>query len=311
LIDLVSKRFWYFLISAVVIVPGLFSLFMPQGLKWGIEFTSGSAMTLSFDSSVEQAGLRAELADLGYEEAIIQRTGEVKKTEEGSSFLVRTREITAEEKDRLEKDLKERLGPLEVLDFYSVSPVVASEIRPKAMIAVSLAAIGILLYISWAFRRIPKPFRYGSCAVVALAHDVLVVLGIFSILGRLFNIQIDAMFITAVLAVVGYSVNNTVVVFDRVRENLGKGISRQFEVVVGRSLAETISRSLNTSLTTVFVLVALYLFGGVTIRNFVLVLLLGTIAGTYSSLLIAGQLLVVWEKGELSRLWRRGAPARE
>ncbi|MFQ5826425.1 MAG: protein translocase subunit SecF [Dehalococcoidia bacterium] len=304
MIDLVSKRFWYFLISAVVIVPGLFSLLLPGGLKWGIEFTSGSAMTLSFDSSVEQAGLRAELAELGYDEAIIQRTG-------GGSFLVRTREITAEEKGRLEMDLEERLGPLQVLDFYSVSPVVASEIRPKAMIAVSLAAIGILLYISWAFRRIPKPFRYGSCAIVALAHDVLVVLGIFSILGRLFNIQIDAMFITAVLAVVGYSVNNTVVVFDRVRENLGKEISRQFEVVVGRSLVETVSRSLNTSLTTVFVLVALYLFGGVTIRNFILVLILGTIAGTYSSLLIAGQLLVVWEKGELGRLWRRVVPARE
>jgi preprotein translocase subunit SecF len=145
---------------------------------------------------------------------------------------------------------------------------------------------------------------------VALAHDVLVVLGIFSIRGRLFNIQIDAMFITAVLAVVGYSVNNTVVVFDRVRENLNKDISRQFEVVVGRSLVETVSRSLNTSLTTIFVLLALYLFGGVTIRNFILVLLLGTVAGTYSSLLVASQLLVVWERGDLGKLWRRARPAR-
>jgi len=303
LIDLIGKRFWYFLASAVVIVVGLFSLLLPGGLKWGIEFTAGSAMTLSFDAGVDQAQLREELAERGYDEAIIQRTT-------GGSFLVRTRQISQEEKGKLEADLGEGLGPLQVLDFYTVSPVVASEIRPKAVIAVSMAAVGILLYISWAFRRIPRPFRYGSCAIVALAHDVLVVLGIFSILGRLFNIQIDAMFITAVLAVVGYSVNNTVVVFDRVRENLNKDISRQFEVVVGRSLVETVSRSLNTSLTTIFVLLALYLFGGVTIRNFILVLLLGTVAGTYSSLLVASQLLVVWERGDLGKLWRRARPAR-
>lgn len=289
--------------SAAVIVLGLVSLFLPGGLKWGIEFTAGSAMTLSFDAGVEQAELREELGTLGYDEAVIQRLA-------GGSFLVRTRQISQEEKDRLEADLTEGLGPLQVLDFYTVSPVVASEIRPKAVIAVSLAAVGILLYISWAFRRIPRPFRYGSCAIVALAHDVLVVLGIFSILGRLFNIQVDAMFITAVLAVVGYSVNNTVVVFDRVRENLGKGIKGTFEVVVNRSLVETVSRSLNTSLTTVFVLLSLYLFGGITIRNFILVLLLGTVAGTYSSLLIASQLLVVWERGEFSRLWRWARPAR-
>ncbi len=303
MIDLIGKRFWYFLASAVVIVVGLFSLLLPGGLKWGIEFTAGSAMTLSFDAGVDQAQLREELAERGYDEAIIQRTT-------GGSFLVRTRQISQEEKGKLEADLGEGLGPLQVLDFYTVSPVVASEIRPKAVIAVSMAAVGILLYISWAFRRIPRPFRYGSCAIVALAHDVLVVLGIFSILGRLFNIQIDAMFITAVLAVVGYSVNNTVVVFDRVRENLNKDISRQFEVVVGRSLVETVSRSLNTSLTTIFVLLALYLFGGVTIRNFILVLLLGTVAGTYSSLLVASQLLVVWERGDLGKLWRRARPAR-
>ena len=303
MIDLIGKRSWYFLASAVVIVVGLFSLLLPGGLKWGIEFTAGSAMTLSFDAGVDQAQLREELAERGYDEAIIQRTT-------GGSFLVRTRQISQEEKGKLEADLGEGLGPLQVLDFYTVSPVVASEIRPKAVIAVSMAAVGILLYISWAFRRIPRPFRYGSCAIVALAHDVLVVLGIFSILGRLFNIQIDAMFITAVLAVVGYSVNNTVVVFDRVRENLSKDISRQFEVVVGRSLVETVSRSLNTSLTTIFVLLALYLFGGVTIRNFILVLLLGTVAGTYSSLLVASQLLVVWERGDLGKLWRRARPAR-
>jgi preprotein translocase subunit SecF len=184
-----------------------------------------------------------------------------------------------------------------VLEFYDVSPIVAKEIGRNTGIAIAAASIGILLYIAWAFRRVPRSFRWGSCAVVALSHDVLVVLGVFSILGRLLNIQIDALFITAILAVVGYSVNNTVVVFDRVRENITLGRSKDMTIVVNRSLVETLRRCLNTSLTTLFVLLALLLFGGLTIKNFILALVIGLIAGTYSSLFVAPQLLLVWEKG--------------
>ena len=164
-----------------------------------------------------------------------------------------------------------------------------------------IAAVAMLFYIAWAFRRMPSPFRWGTCAIIALIHNVHIVAGIFSILGKAVSIEIDAMFLTGVLTVVGYSINNTVVVFDRIRENIIKGISVDFAVVVNSSLLETLGRSLNTSLTTICVILALFLFGGATIHNFMLVLLIGLIAGTYSSMLIAGPLLVVWEKKE----WRK------
>jgi preprotein translocase subunit SecF len=159
-----------------------------------------------------------------------------------------------------------------------------------------------MLYITWAFRKMPKPFHYGVCAIIALVHDVVVVLGIFAILGAILNWEINLMFITGVLAVIGYSINNTVVVFDRIRENLKRGVSGNFEMVVNNSLVETMSRSVNTSFTTMLVVLALLLFVGATIQNFALVLLIGIIAGTYSSLFIAPNLLVIWERGEWGRL---------
>jgi len=179
--------------------------------------------------------------------------------------------------------------------------VIARETARIAAIAVAVAAVGILLYVTWAFRRMPKPFRYGTCAIIALVHDVLVVLGVFSILGSILGWEVNLMFITGILAVIGYSVNNTVVIFDRIRENLIKGVSPNFEVIVNNSLVESLGRSLNTSLTTLFVVLALLLFVGAAIQNFAIVLLIGIIVGTYSSLCIAPQLLVVWERGEWGR----------
>jgi len=291
--DIAGKRFWFFLISGVVILIGIISL-ATFGLKAGIEFSSGSMMTLSFEEEVAHDELRQELASLGYTNAIVQRTGE-------GNFYIRTATLSTEEKTSLEDALIARFGNLEEAEFYSVSPMVATETAWNAFWAVLAAAVGILLYITWAFRRMPSPFRYGTCAIVALLHDVLVVLGIFSILAGILNWEINLMFITGVLAVIGYSVNNTVVVFDRIRENLTKGVSPNFEIVVNNSLVETLSRSLNTSLTTLIVVLALLLFVGASIQNFAVVLLIGIIAGTYSSLFIAPQLLVVWERGEWGR----------
>jgi len=153
----------------------------------------------------------------------------------------------------------------------------------------------------------PRPFRYGTCAIIALGHDVLVVVGIFSIISAVLNWEINLMFITGVLAVIGYSVNNTVVIFDRIRENLSRGTSLNFEYIVNRSLVETMSRSLNTSLTTLIVVLALLLFVGSSIQNFAAVLLIGIVAGTYSSICVAPQLLIIWEKGEWGKLFRRPA----
>ncbi len=293
MLDIIGKRFWFFLISGIIILICIISL-ATFGLKPGIEFSSGSIVTMRFEQEVDQGDLKQELTSLGYTNALIQHTG-------GGDFLIRTHELTSEDKTSLEGALADRFGHLSETEFNSVSPMIAAETTQNAAIAVAVAAVGILLYITWAFRRMPKPFHYGTCAIIALLHDALVALGVFSILGGILGWEINLMFITGILAVIGYSVNNTVVVFDRIRENLRKDARADFEIVVNNSLVETLSRSLNTSLTTLFVVLALLFFVGASIQNFAVVLLVGIIAGTFSSLCIAPQLLVVWEKKE----WRR------
>ncbi|MDY6916685.1 MAG: protein translocase subunit SecF [Chloroflexota bacterium] len=316
MIDFIGKRRWFFIASGAIILVGLvFMLYswiaFGSPVRQGIEFSSGSMMTIRFEDEVSQADLRDEMANLGHADAIIQRTGE-------GDYLMRTGELAPEERDpvsgevvvpseriQIEEALQERFGDLTVRDFSSVSPTVSTETRDIAMIAVAVAAVGILLYITWAFRRLVKSFRFGVCAVVALLHDVVIVLGAFSIFGVLLGIEIDAMFVTGILTVIGYSVNNTIVVFDRIRENQTRNIGVPLEVVANDSIVETLPRSLNTGLTTLFVLLALLLFGGTTIRDFVLVLLVGVIIGTYSSMCIAGQLVVAWDRGGIGGLFRR------
>jgi len=293
MLDIIGKRFWFFLFSAVVILIAIVSL-VTFGLKSGIEFSSGSMVTVNFEQEVSQDELTQELASLGFDNALIQRTG-------GGDFIIRTHKLTGEDKTNLEAVLADKFGHLNETEFNSVSPMIAAETTRNAAIAVAVAAIGILLYITWAFRRMPKPFHYGTCAIIALLHDALVALGVFSILGGILGWEINLMFITGILAVIGYSVNDTVVVFDRIRENLSKDVKADFETVVNNSLVETLSRSLNTSLTTLFVVLALLFFVGASIQNFAVVLLVGVIAGTFSSLGLAPQLLVVWEKREWGR----------
>lgn len=290
--DITNKRFWFFLISGLAILVSIISL-ATFGLKSGIEFSSGSILAVSFEQEVDGQNLKREMTDLGYPDAIIQHTGD--------EFLIRTHELTEVEKTQLENALTQRLGALTETQFYSVSSMVAAETASTAGIAVAVAAIGILLYVTWAFRRMPKPFRYGTCAIIALLHDALVALGVFSLLGGILNWQINLMFITGILAVIGYSVNNTVVIFDRIRENLIMGVSTNFEAVVNNSLVETLGRSLNTSLTTLITVLALLLFVGASIQNFVIVLLVGIIAGTFDSICVAPMLLVVWDKKEWGR----------
>ncbi|MGD9115586.1 MAG: protein translocase subunit SecF [Dehalococcoidia bacterium] len=289
-----NKRSWFLVISEALILICVIALLV-FGLKPGIEFGSGSILTISFEGDVEQTELESAVVELGYSSAIVQHTGE-------GDFIIRTPELSDEEKTSLEASLSDRFGTATEQGFYSVSPMVASETLHNAIIAVAIAAVGILLYITWAFRKMPKPFHYGVCAIVALVHDVVVVLGIFAILGAIMNLEINLMFVTGVLAVIGYSINNTVVVFDRIRENLKKGISVNFESVVNTSLVETLSRSMNTSLTTMLVVLALLIFVGSTIQNFAIVLAIGIIAGTYSSLFVAPNLLLIWARGEWGRL---------
>jgi len=296
MIDFVGKKRWFFLGSAIALLVMIISLAAFK-LTPGIDFTGGTSMTISFTHQVAQGQLRQEFTELGYPEAVIQQAGD--------NYFIRVKEITTAEREALLDGLKTGLNTeILVLDYNTISPSVAGGTAHNATIAVLVAIVAMLFYIAWAFRRMPNPLRWGTCAVIALAHDVLIVLGIFAILGQAANVEVNAMFITAVLTIVGYDINNVVVVFDRVRENKTRGISPDFGVVVNSSLTETLMRSLNTSLTTICVILALFLFGGSTIHYFVLALLIGVLVGTYTSLFIAAPLLVVWEKGE----WREILP---
>ncbi len=304
--DIIGKRFWYFLISGVVILIGVISL-ATFGLPAGIEFGSGSILTVKFVADVGQGDLESELADLGYANALVQQT------QPTGSYIIRTERLDEAQAAQLKTDLNAAFGAFDgEPSSQDVSPMIAAETRTNAIIAVAVAAVGILLYVTWAFRRMPRPFHYGTCAIVALVHDALVVMGIFSIVGAILHWEINLMFITGILAVIGYSVNNTVVIFDRIRENLTKNASAGFETVVNNSLVETLSRSVNTSLTTFIVVLALLLFVGANIQNFVIVLIIGIIAGTFSSICIAPSLLVVWDNNEWGRFlfWRKPAPAK-
>ncbi|UCD09386.1 MAG: protein translocase subunit SecF, partial [Dehalococcoidales bacterium] len=235
MIDIIGRRKWYFIIAGVLAIACIIFLAV-FGLKAGVEFSSGSVMTVDFEQQVEKVDLENELNDLGYTSAIIQEVGD-------DAFLVRLPRLTAGEKTTLETDLAEAFDSLVVREFDDVSEMVASETTRNAAIAVAVAAVGILLYIAWAFRRMPHPFHYGICAIIALVHDTLIALGVFAVLGGLFGWEIDLKFVIGILAVIGYSVNNTVVVFDRIRENLLSDTRSSFATVVNNSLIETLTRS--------------------------------------------------------------------
>jgi preprotein translocase subunit SecF len=212
------------------------------------------------------------------------------------------------EREDIEKALGDRFGAFTVRDFASVAETVSREIGRNAAIAVIAAAVGILLYISWAFRHLPKPWRYGTCAVIATMHDTVVVVGLFSIFGKVFGMEINTMFITGLLTIIGFSTHDTIVVFDRIRENVSRNPGVAFPEIVNASLTETLARSINTSMTVVVTIVALLLLGGVTIQSFLLVLLIGVISGTYSSIFVASQILVSWEQGDVPRIFQRLIP---
>jgi preprotein translocase subunit SecF len=287
-LNIIGKRSWFYGIAGIVMVACIIFLAV-FGLQPGVEFSSGSVMTIGFEEDVTKQSLEESLAELGYTNVIIQDVGE-------SDLLVRLPRLTAVDKTALEAALTETYETIVVREFDDVSEMVAAETTRNALIAVGVATIGILLYIAWAFRRMPHPFRYGICSIIALVHDAVVALGIFALLGKMFGWEIDLQFVIGILAVIGYSVNNTVVVFDRIRENLLNSSRVPFETVVNNSLVETLTRSFNTSLTTLFVVVALILFVGAAIQNFSVILLIGIVAGTFSSAFVAPSLLVTWEK---------------
>lgn len=299
---LASKRKLWFTISLLLIIPGLISLAL-FGLKLGIDFTGGTLWEVQFTNPTTTAQVEQVFRDAGYDQIVVQQTG----GSDDSTFSIRIPEIRegSPEKAVLAEKLTSEFGGFTELEFSSVGGAVSTQIRNRAIIAVAVASVGILLYMAYAFRNTQNPLLYGSSALVAMLHDVIIVLGVFSILGVLFNVRVDALFITALLTVIGFSVHDTIVVFDRIRENLALSPNESFENVVDHSLAQTVVRSLNTSLTVIFTLLALVLFGGGSTRVFVLALLIGTISGTFSSIFNASQLLVAWENHEIQGAFRR------
>jgi preprotein translocase subunit SecF len=318
MLNLVSKRNWFYAVSILILVPGIISLLIPPRLKPGIEFTSGTTFAFRYAEDASTSDVKDILSGLGYE-ARVQSTGR-------NQFLVQTKEISgstaapaigpAEPSDRdvIEAALREQHGGFidaqgepttQFIEFSSVSAAVSREIGRNAAYAVLLASAAILLYIWWSFRNLPNPWRYGVSAIVALLHDVVLVIGVFSILGKLFDTEVDTFFITGLLTVVGFSVHDSIVVFDRIRENVGRGVIKDFPDAVNHSLLQTMGRSFNTSLTLIFSILALLLLGGESIQDFLLVLLIGVTTGTYSSVFIASMFLVTWERGDIPRFLRR------
>ena len=315
--DIVGKRAWYFLFSALIIIPGIVSMLLPpgwatldSGLRPGIDFTSGSVFNVTFkNEGVDQQAILDRMAALGHPEALVQQVG-------ANNYFIRTG-VLAEaeagelsEREAIERDLADTLGlDRDLVEFESVSPIVAAETVRIAFYALAAASVFILLYVWYAFRRVPKAYRYGVSAVLALVHDLLIILGVFSILGRFIGFEVNSMFVVGLLIVAGYSVNDTIVVFDRIRENVVRHPDRDLGGLVNLSIMESMGRSLNTSLTTLFVLIAMLLIGGPSIRELLLCLAIGAVAGTYSSIFIASQFLVMWDRGEIRRFGRSAAAA--
>ena len=291
--NLIKYRNWFFVLSLLVIIPGVIAL-STWRLKLGIDFAGGTLWEIKFTQKEKVE--RDEIHNFFVQEQV--EASSVAQTSDNSA-LVRMK-VTDEAKiNDLKTKLNSNFGETEDVRLETVGPVVSKELAQKAFIAVAISILAIVLYITWAFRQVPKPassIAFGICTIIALIHDVIVVVGIFAILGHFFAIEVDSLFITALLTVIGFSVHDTIVVFDRIRENLKKHGDFPFEEVVNHSLLQTMGRSLSTSLTVVFVLLALLLFGGASIRNFVLALLVGIISGTYSSIFNASPLLVVWNK---------------
>ncbi len=300
--DIIGKGRVVGYISAVLVVISVVLLFAP-GLNLGIDFKSGTTFTYAFEGvTPETEDVREAVASAGHDEAVVQGLGD-------GEFLIRIEEIEDGKITEINAAVEDRIGAAPtVLDTTTVGKSVADDTVRNATSAVIIAAIFVMIYIVWAFRSVDNSYRFAIAAIVALAHDVAITLGVFAILGQVMGVEVNAIFIVGILTVIGYSVNDTIVIFDRLRENSLIAPNRPFRSTVNISINETITRSLATSVTTATVILAMLLFGGPTLRDFLIVLLTGVIVGSYSSIFVASNLLVAWNSGTLGKVL--GAPIR-
>ncbi len=289
-----NKKSW-FLLSSILIGLSFLALLI-WGLKLGIDFKGGSLLEITYEerpivNEIEEVFINLELNNVK-----IQPSG-------NNKFILRFENVDENIHQDLIKSLKEledkEESSFQELRFESIGPIIGQELKTKALKSIIIVLIFIILYIAYAFRKVSQPltsWKFGLAAIIALAHDLIIIIGVFSLLGHYFNIEIDSLFVTALLTILGFSVHDTIVTFDRTRENLFKYPDKRFSEIVNLSVNQTIIRSLNTSFTTLFVLLAIYIFGGESIKNFVLALILGVLIGTYSSIFIASPLLTSWNK---------------
>ncbi|RLC99280.1 MAG: protein translocase subunit SecF [Chloroflexi bacterium] len=302
--NIVEKRNWYFIFSAILILLSIGAMVASvikfgQPLRIGIDFTGGSILVLKFDQTVSEDAIRAVFNDHGLESAIIQPRG----APEDNAWQVRTQEITATKMGSILDALEAQVGTIDedALNFDTVEPAVGGEVARAAGIAILVSSLIIVMFMWFSFRRVPNAFRYGVCTIAGMAHNLIVSFGFYALMGIIAGWEVDALFLTAILTVIGFSVQDVIVVFDRIRENIPRHKAEPFEKVVNRSILETIHRSLATQLNAMFVMIAIILFGGATIKPFIATMLVGMVSETYSAIFIAVPLLVVWEKAAARR----------
>lgn len=302
MLNIIGKKNWYFAISLLIIIPGIISLIL-WGLKPSIDFTGGSRMTVSYPQNVNQQQIDK------VEEVFEKNNAEIVTVQpSGERLIIRSKPIDEKKAAVILEDLKKQTPNVKQEEFETIGPVIGQETTLNALKAMAISSFLIVLYIAWSFRGVRKPvssWRFGVCAIIALLHDALVVVGIFSLLGHFAHVEIDSLFVTALLTGLGFSVHDTIVVFDRIRENLKRNVDAPFAQVANDSILQTLVRSLNTSLTAMLVLVTLLIFGGESIKWFIVAMIIGVASGTYSSIFNAAPLLVLWQELDAKRKARK------
>lgn len=301
--NILGKRYFFFGLSLLIIISGLILLFINK-VPLSIDFTGGSLLEVTF---TDQAPEPAEIIAV-YDEANI-RDVQV-QTSDAGSYIVRSQFLDNDQRAAVINALTETIGPVNVIRFDSVGPSIGEQVTTRGAIAVAVSSLLVVLFIAWSFRGVQNAFRYGVCAILAMIHDVAIIFAITGFGTWLLGWEIDSLFLTALLTVIGFSMQDTIVVFDRIRENANIYRRLDYETLVNHSIVQTLQRSINTQLMTVeFLLLALALFGGVTLQEFASILLIGLLSGTYSSIFIAAPLLVLWEKEEWKNWFGRRAAA--
>jgi len=298
--DIIGKRYWYFLISLILIIPGTIALII-WGLPLSVDFTGGSLVELQFEaqSLPPLDEVRALYDEFGYPDSEPRSSGM-------SELIVRTKHMDNTVNNQIIAEMERRFdSKITMLRFDSVGPTVGQEVAKRAVDAVALASLAIMVYIWYAFRGVKNAYRYGVSAILAMLHDVALVIGAQAILSHYLGWEVGALFLTALLTVISFSVHDSIVVFDRIRENMGRYRRKPYEEIVNSSIVQTLARSINTQLTVFLALLALAIFGGSTIRHFVIILIIGVLSGTYSSIFNAAPILVVWENQEWQTWFRR------